>query len=97
MAKGDPNLAGLPMTDIPASDRRCGGLTTMHSPTLGRVVEVCKTAARRVAKKTGGMVPSKPNGGVQMANRKKRRCRYGVVKSGKRKGQCLKQPRRRKR
>ena len=96
MAKG-PQLAGLPMTELAQPERRCGGVTQLYSPTLGRVVAVCKTAARRVADKPGGMVPAQQNGGAIMAKRRrKRKCKYGVVKTGKRKGQCLKNKRRKR-
>jgi len=92
MAKAD--LSGLRPTKLGWGHRKCGEKVTAHSKVLDEDITLCSVDADRVNTKTGGMVLSGVKGGQKMATRK---CKYGKVKGGPRKGLCRKKPVRRRR
>ena len=93
MAKVD--LSGLRPIKLGWGHRKCGEKVIAHSKVLDEDITLCSVDADRADNKTGGMVLSGIKGGHQMA--KKKRCKFGVVKSGPRKGMCrLKRVRRRR-
>lgn len=85
MAKVD--LSGLRGTKLGWKHRGCGDTVVARSKVLNEEVTLCSADADRVNTKTGGMTLSGIQGGHHMA-RKTRRCKFGVVKSGPRKGMC---------
>jgi len=87
----------LPATKLGWGFRKCGGKEKAHSKVLDQEVVICSVAVDRIENTTGGMTLSGLTGGDKTMARRKKKCKFGVVKSGKRKGLCRKQRVRRKR
>jgi len=83
----------LRSTKLGWSYRKCGDKVMAHSKVLNDEVTLCDVDQDRITGKTGGMTLSGRQG-VKMARAKK--CKFGKVKSGPRKGLCRKQRARRR-
>lgn len=89
------DFESLKATSLGRSEGRCGRTTVMTSKVLAQKVRVCTTDAGRHRQDLRGFdEPSATTlGGVRMARRAKRHCKYGV---NKRTHRCLKHKRSRK-
>ena len=91
------NFGKLKPTKVGWGLRRCGKKEKAQSKVLGQEVVICGVAADRIENTTGGMTLSGITGGKKPMAKRKKKCKFGKVKSGKRKGLCRKQRVRRKR
>jgi hypothetical protein len=82
----------LQPTKLGWGQRECGKKKRARSQVLGMDVSICSSDEERINSTTGGMTLS-GIGGTDMA-RKAKKCKFGKVKSGPRKGLCRKQRRR---